>query len=167
MATKMHIVQKYDCSARSLYELLTDEEFDKKLLAAANVERELLKREERDEGPYLELRLTPDTNMPGFMEKLVGGASTYVEKRTWNDEKMMSNWVIEPGKSPDKVDIHGTVKVKDAGDGTCERVIDGSFSVGIRFIGGKVEKFIVKQTKESFAEAEKFISKYIEENDVE
>ena len=151
MATKMHIEDHFDCSAQELYDMLADDDFDTELMAAIKVGKELIDSEERPEGPWLKIRLSPDTqDLPGFMRKVVGEKNAYVEERAWNKKTLSNTWTIIPDFSVGKVSIGGTFTIKDAGAGKCVRVVEGDFSIKVPLLGGKIEKFIIKQTEETF-----------------
>lgn len=166
MANKMRVEQQFECSAKGLYDLLTNEEFDQKLMANTGVGREVLEQEDLPDGKRLKLKMSPKVELPGFMAKLVGGRNDYVEERIWNDKTLSNTWKILPAISPDKVNIGGTVTVKDLGGGKCARIIEGDFEVRVALVGGKIEKFIISQTEDSFKKGEAFIRQYIKDNGI-
>lgn len=159
MATNMHIEHRFACSARVLTDLLNSEDFDQRLMREAlNIKRELVESHEEGAISEKQLRLTPPTKIPSFMRKIVKD-TTYVEHRRWDREAMRCTWRIEMSFAKDKVDISGTMQVIPEGEQACRRVVDGTFSVRVALIGGKIEKFIVSETKQSFEQAAQFISK--------
>src|SRR5690606_20319728 len=119
-----------------------------------------------DDGKKLRLKMSPQTELPGFMKKVVSGRNDYQEVRTWSRKKLGNTWEIEPTFGGGKVDIKGTLTIKPKGDKQCVRLIEGDFKVGIPLIGKKIESFIIKQTEESFQRNAKFVRQYISENDI-
>ncbi len=161
MATKMRIEDRFECSADEFYELLASQEFDNALMDGIGVGKTILSFEETDEGSSLRVKLAPKVDLPRFMKKVIGGAYEYTELRVWTRANLGNTWKIEPTFKAGKVDINGTLTITPDGDGRCLRVVEGTFSVGLPLIGGKIEKFIIKQTEESFAKNATYTTKYL------
>ena len=134
------------------------------LMAAVNIGKETLEYKETEQGAKLRVRLRPDTALPGFMKKIVGNRNEYEEVREWDKSKLGNHWTIDPSFPIGKIDIQGTLTIKDSGDHQCTRVVEGTFSVGIPLVGGKIEKFIIGQTEDSFKKSTAWTIDYIKKN---
>ena len=164
MSSKMRIEDTFNCSAQKLYDMLADDAFDTELMKAIEIGKELIEKEDRAEGPYYKIRLSPSTeDLPKFMAKAVGNKSAYVEERAWNASKRSNTWKIIPDFSVGKVNIEGTLSIKPAGEDKCVRVVEGEFTVKVPLIGGKIEKYIIKQTEETFEKNTAYCNKYLAE----
>ena len=163
MSSKLYIEQRFSCSPATLVGLLADDSFDEKLMAYLEIKREVLDASEEGGVIRRKLRLTPPTSLPGFMKKLVKSGA-YIENRSWDTERAECGWTIDMSSA--KVGVSGVVTVVSDGASGSKRVNDGTVDIRIPLVGGKVEKFIIKQTEDSFAKAAEFISSYIADNDL-
>jgi hypothetical protein len=165
MTTPMHAEHTFACSAQTLVGLLSNPDFDIKLMAALRIGREVIEFQETPTGHRARLKLSPPTSLPGFMQSLVK-SNHYGEAREWFVSDLRCDWRIEPAFAADKVDIKGVLKVVPTGDTSCKRIVDGTFSVRLPLIGGKVEAFIIKQTQDTFDQVAQFIHGYLRENNL-
>ena len=167
MSTKMHIEDHFPCSARRFLELILDPEFDKAAFDEINMKKEYLEVRETPNGLYQKIRMIPTRDLPGFMKKIVGKSNHYTEIREWDFDKMMNNWSEKAGFVTNKIDISGDFHIYPEGENACRRTVDGIFTVKIPLIGSKIEKFIIKQTTESFRHATAFTKRWLKEKGLE
>ncbi len=161
----MHAEHTFACSAQTLVGLLSDPEFDAKLMAAIHIGREVLEHQTTPTGSRSRLKMTPPTSLPGFMQGMVK-SNHYGEAREWFVADMRCEWRIEPSFAADKVDIKGTVKVVPVTATTCKRIVDGTFSVKVPLLGGKIEAFIIKQTEDTFEKVAQFVNGHVRQNNL-
>lgn len=163
MTSKMHIEDRFECSAKSLMEILFDPTYDEAAMRAIGMKKEIVEERDTAKGKVEVVKMIPSTDLPSFMKKVVGGSSSYIETRDWDFEKMMNRWSEKTGFAPDKVDIRGTFAIKPAGDTACTRTVDGDFTVRVPFIGKKIEAWIIDSTKESFGKSTAFTKQWIKD----
>ena len=115
-------------------------------------------------GPRKRVMLTePAADAPKVVRKLIGDSLTYTETGTWSPETRIWTYNIVTSKLTDKVKIGGILWAEPKGDNQCERVAEIEISVKVFGVGGAVEKFIEKTTRDSYVKASKFTNDFIAE----
>jgi hypothetical protein len=144
--------------------LYLDEPFGVAMCESVKLGRDLL-RSDRTEGRVIRhVRVTPDRDIPGPLQKILGGATfAYVEELDFELGKARGKWRSIPSLMPDKVDSSGTIEML-AVPGGVKRVVKGEIKVGVFGIGGIVEKFVVGEVERSYEDAAVFTSKWIAAN---
>ncbi|CUR56346.1 conserved hypothetical protein [metagenome] len=79
------------------------------------------------------------TGIPSFAKKLVGDEITIVSEESWSSDAAAAVQVSLPGKPAEMV---GNLTLVEVGDGVTE-TITLEISVGIPFVGGKIEGLLV------------------------
>lgn len=167
MTSKMHIEDRFECSAKTLLELILDSTHDDAAMEAIGMRRELVEERETAKGKIEVVKITPSSDLPAFMKKVVGGSNSYVETREWDYEKMVNRWSEKTGFAQDKVDIRGTFTIRPSGDTTCIRAVDGDVTVRVPLIGKKIEGFIIDSTKETFRKSTAFTKRWLKDKGLE
>jgi Protein of unknown function (DUF2505) len=159
------IEDTFDVSAARYWEVFFSDEYNAGLWPALDIKRELLVFERQGEGPTLrirrEQRLTPQREVPGFIKKLVSGAITYVEKNEFVAADNAMRTVTIPGFAADRITTTGVYRLEPLGDHRCKRVWEGVCECRIPLLGGKVEKQLVEEVRESYRRAAEFTRKWI------
>jgi Protein of unknown function (DUF2505) len=159
------IEDTFDVSAGRYWEIFFSDEYNAGLWPALDIVRELLAFERKGEGPSLrihrEQRLVPQREVPGFIKKLVSGAITYVEKNDFVAADNAMRTVTIPGFAADRITTTGTYRLEPLGDNRCKRVWQGVCECRIPLVGGKVEKQLVDEVRESYRRATDFTRKWI------
>ncbi|MCL2326259.1 MAG: DUF2505 domain-containing protein [Proteobacteria bacterium] len=163
MATKILIEDHFSCSPETLYTLLSDNDFDDKLMQSLKMEKELLDVQNKPGGDILRIRLTNPDTMPAIAKKFTGDRLSYIETRTWNKDNASNAWVIEPEIKGAAVEAKGTTSII-ARDGGCIRKTEGSITVNLPLIGRKIEAMIQEGIVDTFKKNAEFCQKYIKEN---
>jgi hypothetical protein len=109
------------------------------------------------------IRVEPKTEAPAVVTKLIGGDITYVEDGRFEPTTGIWEFRTTPSKMSDKIKIRGKFWVEPRGDKKIERVCETEIEVGIFGVGGAVESFIEKTTRESYAKTERFTNAFIKE----
>ena len=109
------------------------------------------------------MRTEPAADAPAVVRKLIGDSLTYTERGTWEPETKLWSYAIETNKLSDKVYIGGTLWAEPRGDGRCERIAEIEIQVKVFGVGGAVERFIEKTTRDSYVKAAKFTNEFIDE----
>jgi hypothetical protein len=115
-------------------------------------------------GPRERVMITePAADAPAVVRKLIGDSLTYRETGTWSPDDRIWRYDIVTSKLSDKVKIGGILYAEPKGDDKCVRVADIEISVKVFGVGGAVEKFIERTTRDSYVKATKFTNDYIAE----
>jgi hypothetical protein len=159
------IEDTFDVSAERYWEIFFSDEYNAGLWPALDIKRELLAFERTGEGPSLrihrEQRLLPQREVPGFIKKLVSGAISYVEKNDFVAADNAMRTVTIPGFAADRITTTGVYRLEPLGDARCKRVWEGVCECRIPLVGGKVEKQLVEEVRESYRRAADFTRKWI------
>jgi hypothetical protein len=159
------IEDTFDVSAERYWEIFFSDEYNAGLWPALDIKRELLAFERTGEGPSLrihrEQRLLPQREVPGFIKKLVSGAISYVEKNDFVAADNAMRTVTIPGFAADRITTTGVYRLELLGDARCKRVWEGVCECRIPLVGGKVEKQLVEEVRESYRRAADFTRKWI------
>ena len=162
------IEDPFDCSAERYWEIFFSDEYNEGLWPALDIKRELLAFERKGEGPSLrihrEQRLVPQREVPAFIKKLVSGAITYVEKNDYVAADNVMRTVTIPGFAADRITTTGTYRLEPLGPGRCKRIWEAVCECRIPLVGGKVEKQLVDEVRESYRRATDFTRKWIAEH---
>lgn len=105
--------------------------------------------------------LEPKSDAPAVVQKLVGGSISYVEEGRFDPSSRIWTYQIRLSKLSDKVTISGKFWVEPRGDKRIERLCDVDISVNIFGVGGVVEKFVEKETRDSYEKTTTFTNAWI------
>ncbi len=162
------IEDTFDVSAQAYWDIFFSDEYNAALWPALDIQREQLKFEKTGEGSDLviirEQKLTPRREVPAVLRSLVSGAISYVEKNEYRAATSTMKTVTIPSFGADRIDNHGTYRVEPRGDDKCVRIWEGHCSARIALLGGKLEKFLVNEIKESYRKATEFTRRYHREH---
>lgn len=158
------IEDDFDVSAARYWEVFFSEEYNAALFPAIDIQWELLKLERKGEGDSLVIerkqKLTPKREVPKLIEKFVKGAITYVEENVFVAAKNSMTTVTIPNFAADRIDNHGTYRLEPLGDDRVRRVWEGVCVAKVPLIGGRVEKMLVDEVRESYRRATEFTRKW-------
>lgn len=104
-------------------------------------------------------RITPQDNMPGFIQKLVGGGFHYEESVTHQKGADSITAVMVPSVMRDKLKMAYTMRVVPVGDKACRRIMDWEVEVKVFGIGGQIEKFAAGEIERSLEASATFMSR--------
>lgn len=109
------------------------------------------------------IKVEPKTDAPAVVTKLIGGDITYVEEGRFDPATKIWSFQTVPSKLSDKIRITGKFWVEPRGDKRIERLCETDIEVKIFGVGGTVEGFIEKTTRDSYAKTEAFTNAFIRE----
>jgi hypothetical protein len=109
------------------------------------------------------MRTEPAADAPAVVRKLIGDSLTYNETGTFDPAKKLWSYDIVTSKLADRIKIGGTLWAESKGEHEIERVAEIEIVVKIVGVGGAIEKFIEKTTRESYEKATKFTNDFIAE----
>ena len=109
------------------------------------------------------MRTEPSAEAPAVVRKLIGDSLSYTETGEWDPETRVWTYRIVPSRLPEKVYIGGRLWAEPEGEGRCARVAEVEVRVKVLGVGGTIEKFIERTTRESYVKATRFTNAYIAE----
>jgi hypothetical protein len=161
---KYTIEDTFDVSAGRYWEVFFSDDYNAALWPTLNVQHELLELDRQGEGADLVIRrrsrLTPQREVPGFLQRLIKGAISYTEENHFvarenkMDTKTISSFMA------DKIDNHGVYRLEELGPDKVKRVWEGVCECRVALVGGRVEKFLVDEIRESYRKATEFTRKW-------
>lgn len=162
---KLTVRHFYPCSPERYWEMYWDEDFDAKLQQGSTVDRELIEEREADGKLVRKLRMTPQSELPTPVAKIVGSKKlSWDQVNTWFKNDSRLTWEVLPTFiSADKFEAKGDFRVLPA-DGGCKLEIDGEIKVNVRFIGGRIEAEVVRQIEETYAQMKEVSDAWLAEH---
>lgn len=159
------IEDTFDVSAERYWEMFFSEEYNAALWPALDIGREQLSFDRQGEGAqtriHREQRLSPRREVPKIIAKLVSGAITYVEKNDFVAANSEMKTVTIPGFAADRITTTGTYRIEPLGEDRCKRVWEGVCECRIPLVGGKIEKLLVEEVRDSYRRTTDFTRKWI------
>jgi hypothetical protein len=147
---KLLVRHPFSCSPEAFWDLYWSPEYDQALDADSEVRRELVVQRDEAGVIYRRVKFIPNKDLPGPIAALIGTPKFTYEQDNWFDRsKSQIRWVVLPGFLQGKFDAAGTLTVKATPAG-CELVVEGDFTVHVRFVGGQIEKAVVSQVEQSY-----------------
>ena len=110
----------------------------------------------------MEMKYTTETNLPGPLKKLVGGATaqSMIMKFNMDTKTFAGTMSVQPSQMADKVKISGKISLKEQGN-KCVQVVDGDVSIKIFGVGKMAEKFLVEKMDTSAASEIRLRNEYM------
>lgn len=164
---KLQVRHVFDCTPDEFWNLFWDPAYDAALQAKSGneVKRELLEEKEVAGKRHIRYRFTPKKTLPGPIAALAGTDRLIYEQENMFDRASgLLTWKVLPTVVPDKVTAEGTFRVTPRAAGGCERVVDGTIEVRVKFIGGKIEEAIVNDVKGAYETATTVMNDLIRAN---
>jgi hypothetical protein len=162
------IEDTFDVSPAYYWETFFSEEFNRELWPYLNIEWSLIRFERRGEGENLvidrEQRLTPRREVPKLIQKFVDGAISYVEKNhlVARDNRVEVETIST--FAADKIINKGIYRLEPLGPKQVRRVWDAICECKIPLVGGKIEKYLVDEVKQSYAKTTEFTRRWFAEH---
>ena len=154
------IEDTFDTTAPRYWEMFFSEGYNAGLWPALDIACEPLVFERSGEGPTLrihrEQRLVPQRELPDFVKSFIKGAITYVEKNDFVAAENAMRTVTIPGVAADRLRTQGVYRLEPVGSAKVKRIWEGVCECSIPLVGGKVEKQLVEEIRESYRRAAVF-----------
>ena len=161
---KYTIEDTFDVSVARYWEAFFDDAYGAALWPALDIKCERIKFERIGEGDALEIhreqKLIPNREVPALMQKFVKGGFSYVERNHYKARDSAMRTVTTPGFMADKITTGGLYRVEALGPTRCKRIWEGEVDVSIPLLGGKVEKMLVDEVRESYRKATEFTRRW-------
>ena len=165
MSQKFSNVDRYEATPAQMIAMMSDPDYvQAKYEALGDLEFEVLEQEASDDALTLKVDRTMEANLPNVAKKVLGEKSRLVQTENWNtsgDTKTASVSIEAPGKP---VAITGDFKIEPVGDGQCDYTASFEVKASVPLVGGKIEKIVVGETKDSLVKEEAFNSKWLAEH---
>jgi hypothetical protein len=119
--------------------------------------------ESRMEGDKLhrKVRVTPKQEAPAAIQKILGGAFSYVEQGVFDRAGNVYRFKVLPSSLQDKIRSEGEFRVEKTGPKSIRRVVEMTIEVKIFGVGGVAEGFVSKSMQDTYAKAAEFTNRYI------
>lgn len=142
--------------------LYFDEDFNVSLCKAVNLDRSVVKRDEKGKHLSRAVKVSPrDREIPGPLVKVLGSSRIeYTEHVEYDFGTYKGTWKSVSSVMTDKVESSGVFRFEPAGDGV-KRVIEGDIKVKVFGVGGVIERFIVADIEKSYEQAADFTRRWI------
>jgi len=125
---------------------------------------EVISFEEQPDGVRTrKLRVEPKAEAPLVVKKLIGDSLQYVEEGRFDPKARRWKYKVTTSKLADKISIAGEFWIEKRGDKKIERICEVDVTVKIFGVGGAVESFIEKTTRESYEKTNRFTLGFIRE----
>src|SRR5262249_29881721 len=139
-------------------------DFNKEMFADLKMKNYAVKEQTDDGKKYHRVQmLEPTTPIPGFLQSIIKSTGyTETDDLDWSTNVMKVK--IETAMFKDKFNMSGDYSVQPLGDGTrCRREFRGEVKVSMPLIGGKIEKYMMEQMRDSYEIAARVTRKWIEQ----
>ncbi len=158
------IEDEFDVSTARYWDVFFDETYNQALWDSLDIGWELLSLERRGEGDALVIerrqRLTPRREVPGFLSRFVSDKIAYTEHNVFTAAKNAMKTVTTPSFMAEKIKTEGVYRLEPRGDDKLVRVWEGLAEAKIPLVGGRVEKHLVEEIRESYRRATAFTRKW-------
>lgn len=155
------IVHEFDTDVKSYWDTFLLPEFSAALMSGLKMKNYKVLERTDDGTTFKRIQsMEPQVAMPALFAKMIPDMSyTEFDTLVWSTNTMKIR--IELASMKDKIKTHGDYMVTPLGEGRCRREFKGEVNVGIALIGGKAEKFVVEQMKESYEVATRITREWI------
>lgn len=153
---------EFDVDVATFWKMFLSEPFNVGLYKELKMRnRTVLKSEDDGKRMHRVVKFEPTTPIPGFLQSVVK-TSDYSEIDTLDYATNTMKVVIETEMFKDKFSMQGLFVVTPVDGGKrCRREFKGDVKVSIPLLGGKIEKFMMEQVRDSYDVASAFTRSYI------
>lgn len=167
LAMKFTVRHAFDTDLDTYWnKIFFDAEYNRRLYEDILKFKSYKQLEQRDTGGGAitrTLRLEPGFDAPAVIQKLLGDKFFYTEVGNFDPVKKRWRYVITPSTLPDKVGISGDFWAEARGGTKIERIAECDITAKIFGVGGMLESFVEKQTRDSYEKAAAFTNAFIRE----
>lgn len=157
---KYTIEDTFDVSAARYWEIFFSEEFNRAMWPALDIIWEPISLDRKGEGDSLEIvrvqKLSPKRELPALVQKFIKGGFSYTEKNEYKARENLMRTTTTPSFMADKIDTHGVYRLESLGPDKVNRIWEGVVEVGIPLVGGKIEKILVDEVRDSYRRSTDF-----------
>jgi hypothetical protein len=154
----------FDIDVQGYWKLFLSKEFNEDLFKELKMkEYEVLKQEDDGKRFHRQQRCEPTTPIPGFLQSVIKSTGyTEIDDLDWSTNVM--NVKIETAMFKDRFHMEGKYIVTPLDGGKrCRREFKGEVRVSMALIGGKIEKYMMEQLRDSYEVSARVTRKWIEQ----
>lgn len=142
--------------------LYFDEDFNVALCQSVSLQRELLERTLQDNHIHRAVRVGAQREIPKPVAKILGSDRIeYVEHVEYTMGSFFGHWHTISSLLTDKITSEGTFKFVAEGHNV-KRIVDGEVCVKIFGLGSVIEKHIIADVEQSYAQAAAFTNRWLQ-----
>lgn len=158
------IEQSYDVSPERFWDVfLFDEAYSRALYE--HLKLNVQKREvERGERVRRVVHMMPERNVPRLVDKLLMGASLVKERGEYDPDRQRMTIEIELPVVGSRVRFGGTYSSVSGGSGGFRLVWQTYCEARIPLVGGRLERYLLDEVKQSFADQYVFTKRWLAEH---
>lgn len=141
----------FDIDVANYWKIFLSPEFSKEMFADLKMKKyEVVKREDDGKRFHRVQVLEPSTPIPGFLQSIVKSTGyTEIDNLDWATNVM--DVVIETQMFKDRFSMGGKYAVTPLDGGKrCRREFKGEVKVSIPLVGGRIEKYMMEQLRDSY-----------------
>lgn len=156
-------VHEFDTDVKTYWKIFLSEPFNKEMFADLKMKDYKVLKQEDDGKHFIRVQsLEPSTPIPGFLQSIVKSAGyTEYDDLDWGTNVMKVR--IETQMFKDRFSLHGDYIVSPLGDGKrCRREFRGEVKVSMALVGGKIEKYMMEQLRDSYEIAARVTRRWID-----
>ncbi|MGB1276172.1 MAG: DUF2505 domain-containing protein, partial [Nannocystaceae bacterium] len=153
-----------DTSLDRYWEMFFDDDYNRELYRALDIDRTVLKVEPDGDVTRREVLLKPQREIPKLFKKIMKGSLEYTEHNVFDRGRSLLEVRIVPAFGADKITNVGTYRVVDLGSNRVRRIYEGECKCKIPLVGGKVEKHIVGEIRASYVTTTDVSRKWLREH---
>jgi hypothetical protein len=145
--TEFTIEHEFAAEPDAVWQLVVDDDFNAELYARVQVDRAVL--EDRDDAGQRvrRVRSTSRRNLPGFVQRLVGGPLSFDEEIRWRPGDHTLSLRVSPSILRERTRFDSQVAVEPAGPGRARRRFTGSIAIDLPLIGRRIEEGTVRDMR--------------------
>ena len=159
-----NFAHEFDIDVANYWKIFLSPEFNKEMFSALKMkEYRVLEREDDGKHFHRVQMLEPTTPIPGFLQSVVKSTGyTEIDDLDWATNVM--NVRIETAMFKDRFRMEGKYAVAPLDGGKrCRRSFAGEVKVSMPLIGGKIEKYMMEQVRDSYDTAARITRLWVED----
>jgi hypothetical protein len=167
MATRITLKHLFDTDEATFWpKVFFDREYNQRLYHEALRYKRWALLEQREEPGGAIIRraeMEPAFEVPALLKKAIGEGISYTEEGRFDPATRRWRYTITPNRMADKLTTRGEYWVEARGPKQIERICTVDLEAKIFGIGGALESFIEKQTREAYDTTMRFTNAFIRE----
>jgi len=155
-------VHEFDIDPQAYWELFLSDAFNEDLFRELKVKSRTVVEQTDDSKTFHRVqKVEPSTPIPGFLQSLIKDTA-YTEIDTLDRSRGVMRIVIETAMFKDRFDMKGDYIVTPLDGGKrCRREFKGEVRVSVPLLGGKIEKYMMEQMRDSYEIATRVTREWI------
>jgi Protein of unknown function (DUF2505) len=155
----------FDIDVAGYWKIFLAADFNKEMFAELRMKDYKVLKQEDDGKHFRRIQtLEPTTPIPGFLQSIIKSTGyTEIDDLDWSTNVM--DVKIETQMFKDRFHMQGKYSVSPLDGGKrCRREFKGEVKVSMALIGGKIEKYMMEQLRDSYEIAARVTKRWIEKS---